>query len=60
MLARTLEGNLEGLNKDIRGLLATMETELDLERLQQRTAHHLKVLRAKTAQKKRRVPCKQG
>lgn len=57
MLARkdTVDDNLGRPNKDIRSLLATLETELGLERLQQRTAHHLKMLQASAIRKKRRV-----
>ena len=57
MFARkdTLEDNLGRQNKDIRGLLASLETELGLERLQQRTAHYLKILQANAIRNRRRV-----
>jgi nucleoside phosphorylase len=57
MFARknTVEDNPGRQNKDIRGLLATLETELGLERLQQRTADHLKILQASAIRKKRRA-----
>lgn len=51
----TVEDNLSRPNKDVRNLLATFETELGLERLQQRTAYFLKQLQANAMQRKRRV-----
>ncbi|KAI9867914.1 MAG: hypothetical protein M1813_007736 [Trichoglossum hirsutum] len=40
----TVEDSLGRPNKDIRSLLATLKTDLGLERLQKRTAYHLKEL----------------
>jgi len=51
----TVEDNLGRQNKDIRSLLVALETELGLERLQQRTAHYLKMLQANAIHRKRRV-----
>ncbi|KAI9780999.1 MAG: hypothetical protein M1839_006438 [Geoglossum umbratile] len=51
----TVGDSLGRANKDIRGLLATLDTERGLERLQQRTAHHLKILQANAGHQKRRV-----
>jgi nucleoside phosphorylase len=57
MFARkdTVEDNLGRPNKDIRGLLAILETDPGLERLQQRTAHHLTKLQTSAVHKKRQV-----
>jgi len=51
----TVEDNLVRANGDIRNLLATLETELGLERLQQRTAYHLRRLQNSAIQNKRRI-----
>jgi nucleoside phosphorylase len=51
----TVGDNLGRPNKDIRGLLAALETDIGLERLQQRTAHHLKELQVSAARRKRRA-----
>jgi nucleoside phosphorylase len=48
----TIEDNLSKPNKDIRNLLTTFETNLGLERLQERTAHFLKQLQANAAGKR--------
>jgi nucleoside phosphorylase len=49
----TIEDNLSRPNKDIRSLLAALETDLGLERLQRRTAHHLKELQVSAIRRKR-------
>jgi nucleoside phosphorylase len=50
----TIEDNLGKPNKDVRNLLVMFETDLGLERLQQRTAHFLKALQVNAAQRKLR------
>lgn len=49
----TLGDNLGRANKDIRNLLITFETDIGLERLQQKTAYFLKQLQAKATGGKR-------
>jgi nucleoside phosphorylase len=51
----TVEDNLGRPTKDIRSLLATLETDLGLERLHRRTAYHLKELQASAIRRKRRA-----
>ncbi|KAH7132719.1 nucleoside phosphorylase domain-containing protein [Dactylonectria macrodidyma] len=50
----TVEHNLVRLNKDVRNLVATFETDRGLDQLEQRTTHFLRQLQASVAQTKRR------
>ena len=49
---KTVGDNLGRPSKDIRGLLATFETERGLERLEQRTAYFLKQLQVNTPRRR--------
>ncbi|KAH7129019.1 nucleoside phosphorylase domain-containing protein [Dactylonectria macrodidyma] len=54
-LKNTVDDSLGRANKDIRGLLASFETELGRERLQGKAAAHLKRLQTAAVRKRRRA-----
>ncbi|KAH7140326.1 nucleoside phosphorylase domain-containing protein [Dactylonectria estremocensis] len=54
-LKSTVDDSLGRANKDIRGLLASFETELGRERLQGKAAAHLRLLQTTAIRKRRRA-----